>query len=376
MAEAGWLHRFVSGYSRMGRNPNPLDLQHCIKRIDKWQTAYVMGLRGRLPVGLTDRLAYRAKQALDYGSLEPAAESDLFIFYSGCGLNTHRRLSRNQVHPVSVVEAVNTHAAYQEQILREEYNKLGLPFRPFPAYEMRKRLSEYEEADAILCPSQAVKRSFIEQGYAANQIYVVPYGFNTIATPSDVDRDKSRFNLLYVGSLQVRKGIRYMVEAFEQIKHPSKQLDLVGPGNLRECLKGVKLPEGVRMLGVLKGEALGQAYRNASVFVQPSLEEGLSLVLGEALSFGLPVVATKATGVEELFIDGTCGYHVESGSVDALLAPLQRLADDPDERMRLSKASMEKAGALGGWEYTRGRLKEAIIRMKGTRPALAKELRC
>ncbi len=83
--------------------------------------------------------------------------------------------------------------------------------------------------------------------------------------------------------------------------------------------------------------------------VLPSVEEGLALVLGEAMSCGCPVIASENTGAADLLTDGVEGYVVPIRSATAITARLQTLADDPDGRRRMSQAARERMTTVRGW---------------------------
>jgi glycosyltransferase involved in cell wall biosynthesis len=90
------------------------------------------------------------------------------------------------------------------------------------------------------------------------------------------------------------------------------------------------------------------------VLALASVEEGLALVQGQALACGCPVVATTATGAEDLFSDGVEGFIVPDRDTDALASRLQQLADDPALRERMSAAALERVKTLGGWDHYGG----------------------
>jgi starch synthase len=121
--------------------------------------------------------------------------------------------------------------------------------------------------------------------------------------------------------------------------------------------------------GVLKGEALAQAYREASVFVLPTVEEGLALVLGEALSFGVPVIATDNSGAADLFESGREGFIVPIRDPAAITEKLQNLADDPALRERMSEAARGRAQTLQGWQSAGEKLVETLTNLAGKRQA-------
>jgi glycosyltransferase involved in cell wall biosynthesis len=142
--------------------------------------------------------------------------------------------------------------------------------------------------------------------------------------------DDGVFRVLYVGAISVRKGLRYLIEAFRQLKHPKKELWIVGPTINTRGLENLSLPEGVKFFGPLKGDDLQAVYLQATVFCLPSIEEGQALVLSEALTYGLPVIATENTGIEDLLDDGKGAMVVPIRDADAIGIWLKRLSDDSD----------------------------------------------
>jgi starch synthase len=357
LARAGCLHAFVSGFSRF--SPHAALAGVPVVRADHVQNLYLAALRLRAPVRMSEELAYLSKLWLDRASTAPARESDLFLCYSGAGLRTFEQLRGSRT--LAVVEAVNGHVLAQQRIMREETERLGLPLTGFPPREVARRVREYELADAILCPSGFVKETFVTQGVPADRVHVVPYGIpqpETEAPPHSSNDDT--FRVLYVGQITPRKGVRYLLDAFALLQHPKKELVVVGPRSSPSGLEDVTVPEHVRFAGVLKGEALARAYREASVFVLPTLEEGLALVLGEALAHGTPVITTVNSGGADLFQDGEEGFLTPIRDPAALAARMQQLADDPALRERMSHAALARGRALGGWEATERLLVETL----------------
>lgn len=347
LAQAGCLRAFVSGFSRFSSRAAIPEVGDRLVRADQLQNVYLLGLKVRLPDPATDMLAFCSRGWLDRKSERFARESDIFLFYNGAGLHSLRRLKGTNV--VCVAEAVSSHVLVQQRILQEEHKNLGIPFRPFPRYDVRRRVAEYTEAHAVLCPSAFVRDSLISEGVPLGNVMTVPYGF-TLRVSSSRKPDSDVFRILYVGQIHIRKGLRYLIEAFGRLKHPRKELLVVGPNTSITGITDLAIPSQVIFAGTLKGAALENAYRSANVFVLPSLEEGLALVIGEALSFGLPVIATVNTGWNDLFDDGVEGWHIPIRDPRAILARLQLLADDGELAERMSGAARKRAQELGGWD--------------------------
>ena len=356
--EAGCLRAFVSGFSRFSpRAPMP-DLGDKLIRADHLQNIYLASMRLRAPEWITRQLEYRTKIWMDWMSARPARESDVFLFYSGTGLRTASRLKGTRT--LRIMEAVNSHVRTQEQIMNEEYRRLGLRPRGFYHRDVARRVAEIETADAILCPSEFVRDSFIEQGVPKERILKVPYGFEP---QQDIKRSEPRddaFRVVYVGQISVRKGLRYLFQAFEALRHPRKELWIVGPRASATGIEDISPPAGTRFLGVLKGEALSNAYRSSTVFVLPSIEEGLGLVAGEAMSFGLPVVTTVNTGTSDLFTDGIEGFQVPVRDPAAITEKLQMMADSPEILARMSAAAAERIRSISSLEETGRKLVEVL----------------
>jgi starch synthase len=356
LARTGCLRAFVSGFSRFSPRAALPDVP--MVHADHIQNLYLAALRFHAPARVSEELAYISKLWLDRRSLAPARQSDLFLFYSGAGLRTMRRLRGSKT--VCVVEAVNSHVLVQKRIMDEENRTLGLPLTGFPPREVARRVREVENADAVVCPSHFVKDSFVSEGFPADRVHVVPYG---IPPPEPVEpraADDGTFRVLYVGQLSPRKGVRYLLDAFTRLRHPKKELVLVGPRSQPSGLEGVPIPDGVRFAGVLKGAELARAYRDASVFVLPTLEEGLALVLGESLAHGTPVIATVNSGGADLFTDGTEGFLVPIRDPEALAQRMQLLADDPALRAQMSQAALARLHKLGGWDRAEQLLVETL----------------
>jgi glycosyltransferase involved in cell wall biosynthesis len=368
LARAGSLHRFVSGFSRFGPGAALPELGDRLLRADLLQNFYLASLRFRAPVAMSEELAYWSKIRLDHVSEKPASASDVFLFYNGAGLRTSRRLGANGA--VRVVEAVNSHVLEQEEIMREEHRRLGLPPPRFHSRETARRVEEYAVADAVLCPSGFVKESFLRRGFSAERIFVVPYGMSLSETPDEsAPVHDETFRVLYVGQISPRKGLRYLFEAFSGLRHPRKELVIVGPAGQPSGLENIVPPPGTIFRGVLKGEALARAYREASVFVLPTVEEGLALVLGEALSFGAPVIATDHSGAADLFTPGREGFIVPIRDPGAITEKLQQLADDPALRERMSTDARARARTLRGWESAGQKLVETLAALAKKRRA-------
>jgi starch synthase len=355
----GALNAFVSGFSRLSPRAALPEIGDAMKRHDMVQTLFVLSDRAKLPAGVVTYLEESSHRVLDHASYKWAVESDVFIYYRLTGHRTTQRLRREGAKTLCVLEEVNTHVLFFHEVLREEYEKLGLGKYPLREETQGRMLEAYDQADYILCPSSFVARSFVAKGVAPEKLIMVNFGFKqpdtrTVELPERSSQEI--FRLLYVGQLHYRKGLRYAIEAFGKLRHPRKEFVIVGPTTPITGLEGLSMPKAVRFTGVLKGAELDQAYRSASVFVLPTLEDGSALVQGEAMAAGLPVVTTTHSGSDEFISDGIEGIVVPPADSRALVEAFEKLADSPSLRKQMGAHAQSAVEKIGDWDVAAGKL--------------------
>ncbi len=226
-----------------------------------------------------------------------------------------------------------------------------------PAWKLARKEQEVELADRILVPSDQVRRSLLAANIPAEKIAVVPFG-----APGDRFQPRPKpdrtFRALFVGRVGPRKGVHYLLPAWQQLRLPDAELWLIG---VNEFPPGWLAPyaDCIRYIPSIPHATLPDYYPLASVFVFPSLLEGLALVLLEAMACGLPVIATAASGATELIDDGVEGWLIPSGDRDALAAKLAWCYEHPDELAAMGRAARRKAEQFT-WARYRERLRGAI----------------
>lgn len=141
------------------------------------------------------------------------------------------------------------------------------------------------------------------------------------------------------------KGLDYLVGIAKTIPRDWK-ISLAGSGTdeeiqkLNKLIMKNKIENQVVLQGALNGEALNQHYINSSIFIMTSRWEGFGLVLTEAMSFGLPVIAFHTSGSDEVIQDNKFGFLVEQGNIDKFSEVLNKLINSQDLRNEYSKKSL------------------------------------
>src|SRR5262249_39296909 len=170
---------------------------------------------------------------------------------------------------------------------------------------------EYAAADVITVPSNFCVRSFVEMGVPPQKIRKIVYGVDLSRFRKVADPQPDGFDVLFVGQVSFRKGVPYLLEAFAGLKHPRKRLRIVGAmqPEMKVFLQN-KHFENVEFLGPLPQRDLIPFMSASHVMVLPSIEDGLGLVLGQAMACGCPIICSTNTGGGGLLSAGQGGFVV------------------------------------------------------------------
>jgi alpha-maltose-1-phosphate synthase len=319
----------------------------------------VLGRAGSLPRWLDDELGYQNALRFDDWTARRVGEIDALIGLSGSSLKTGRMLQ--QRGGKFICDRGSTHHSYQAAIVADEFQRWGVPAPHTDSRDTVREEAIYEVADAVTVPSSFARRSFLEMGVPPDKVHTIPYGVRLEAFNKVADPPRDVFQVLFVGNVSLRKGVPYLLQAFERLKHPAKRLRVVGSMSAEMSQVLSRLPQKhVEFLGSLPQAELPRLMSESHVMVLPSIEEGLALVQGQALACGCPVLASTNTGSDDLFTDGVEGFIVPIRDVEALTDRLQRLVDEPDLQRRMSEAALARVQHLGGWRQY-GDLWESLL---------------
>jgi glycosyltransferase involved in cell wall biosynthesis len=300
----------------------------------------------------SDQLAYANTILFDewLNQRLPVEGIDALIALSGAGLKTGRRLQKQGA--VFICDRGSTHQRVQESLLNEEFRRWGIqPTISDSLDALFDREAEmYEAADAVTVPSSFAARSFVESGIAKEKVHVIPYGVRLEKFKKVADPPRDRFEVLFVGQIGLRKGVPYLLHAFAGLRHPRKRLRFVGSvdPHIQRVLE--RLPQDqVEFLGTQPQAEVARSMSSSHLLVLPSIEEGLSLVLGQAMACGCPVLASTNTGAGDLICEAVEGFIVPIRDAKMLEIRMQQLADEPQLQRRMSEAALARVRSLGGW---------------------------
>jgi glycosyltransferase involved in cell wall biosynthesis len=294
-------------------------------------------------------MQWRAVNAIDRHVARRMRSPTTVVSMSGGGLSAGKRAM--ELGGAYICDRGSTHIRFQDSILREEYALWGMEFVGVDPRIFAKEEAEYALADRITVPSRFCHRSFLEAGVPAEKLRVIPYGGRLDRFKPEGQPDAEAFTIVFVGGVSVRKGIPYLLKAFARIAHPRKRLKLIGvvPPESEALLRRLPL-DNVEFLGAVPNLELARHYSTADVMVLPSLEEGLALVMAEAMACGCPVIASENTGALDLFTEGEHGRIVPVRSVAALVDALESIVQDRVAARDMGGRARAQIQSLGGYD--------------------------
>lgn len=280
---------------------------------------------------------------------------DIFVVWANYGLASIEQARKRKA--LIIIESGSAHIKEQAELLAGEYANNEITNTPVNPKTIARVTQEYAAADYITVPSSFARNSFIKHGIPAEKLLMVPCGMNLgpfLASSATEPRDK-KFRVIFVGLLCLRKGVHYLIEAWNNLDLPEDQCELLLIGTLHadlsHVLKGKKLKRNIIFYGATSQENVRKLYTQSSVFVLPSIEDGFGMVMGEAMAAGLPVICTTNTAAGDLVIDGQTGSIIPPGNTQALASSMAWYYHYPEACIVMGNAGKQCVPAFSNQAY-------------------------
>jgi glycosyltransferase involved in cell wall biosynthesis len=197
--------------------------------------------------------------------------------------------------------------------------------RSFGTHVLGRYLAEYEHADRVYAASRYTLESFLEQGMPAEKLATFPLTPDLRYGPRELDPQRASFDIVYVGSLSVAKGVPLLIDAVRRLPHTDLRLILVGRWKSRGVRRFVESACAAdTRIFVSPGDPLPHL-RGAAVCVHPTYEDGFAYAPAEALACGVPVLVSEDTGMKEMVLEGVNGMVLSTGDAAALTEAIDAL---------------------------------------------------
>lgn len=261
-------------------------------------------------------------------------------------------------------------ALYEEQIEQEEEenwtNWSLAPRTPFyqssTFQEWREiQLAEWQLADTVIVASQYSFRAIaLVEPTVKPKLRVVPLTVNLSAyfpyqRVRDYQGDRP-LRVLFVGTVNLRKGIPYLLSAFQKIKPDAAQLRVVG-GIQIKAERIAQFQDQVIFEGPVPHVQIPKIYSEADLFIFPTISDGFGAVMLEAMATGLPVIATDYCG--DIVEDGVNGYQIPIRQPDAIVEKIYHLIQEPELLTHLSQGAIATSQQYSLQKY-QSRLSKAL----------------
>jgi glycosyltransferase involved in cell wall biosynthesis len=232
----------------------------------------------------------------------------------------------------------------EEEIVRAEHKaqpEFESDWRPAPPEYWQNWREECELADIIIVNSDWSRQASERAGANRQKLSFIPLAYEPPVDDSPTTHKyPDRFTperplrVLFLGQVNLRKGVARLLEAAQVLRDEPVEFWMVGP---RQCRPPEQLRRlrNVRWFGRVAHANAAQYYRDADIFILPTLSDGFALTQLEAQAHGLPVIASRRCG--EVVRDGINGLVLEEPTPDPIVATLQLCLRNPDQLAQFSE---------------------------------------
>ena len=223
----------------------------------------------------------------------------------------------------------------------------------------------WKDSQKVISNSQGLKELALESN-PKQPIDIIYNGIDIEKFKPDASLKNSDYFIITPGASRItsRKGLEYLIEAVHKLslKYPQIRLKIMGDGEgekikLEKMVKDFNIQDKVEFLGRIPREKTFSYYQEADVFVLPSLNEGMSNAMLEALSTGLPIIATDTGGSKELIKEGENGYILKMKDSQDIAEKIEKLINNSELRESMGENSRKKALGMS-WESVAGKYKK------------------
>lgn len=373
LAQEGLLHQAIHSWPGF-RIDQGEPLTRSIKRgaprpVYGHTTRLTWGLWRRLPLyGRTETPKAWLFDLFDRLAEAALLPCDLFVGWSQLSLRSLERArllgARTLLeHPMSHVDTWM--AIVEDECRRFPNGKIAAAQALFPYALVRRMREECHVAERISVLSSYAQKTFLRAGISADRLVTVPMGVDPERfVPRRGGKPQKR--ALFVGRLELLKGVPYLLSAFCKLKEG--ELWLAGPvlEEIRPVLdRATAGCTRIRVLGEVPKENLPALYQEVDVLVFPSLNDAFGLVLLEAMASGLPVIATDHSAGADLVTHEKDGFLVPIRHAEAIETYLERLFASEDQRRQMGQEARAKVVAHFTWADYARRIHRAFFPTQG-----------
>ena len=251
-----------------------------------------------------------------------------------------REAKKNRIKVITF--ATSAHIDYTKKLMKEEYNKYSLEYNPLHLIFEESNRASYKESDMIFARSEYTRKTLIESGIPKEKIYKKPIDvfYNSEKFKPTTRKNSNIFRTIFVGQISFAKGVHYLLESWEELNLPNAELLMCG--DIEELFKKTFNKyfnnKSIKFLGRVNPLTYLQ---KSDIFCFPSLTEGCSQSIVEAMACGLPVIATENSG--SLARHGKEGFVVPIRDSKSFTKYIKYFYDNPDKTKEMGCNGIKQA---------------------------------
>lgn len=273
----------------------------------------------------------------------------LLIGLSGTGYKGGKLLKENEKY--YIFDRGSPEIRYVDSLNKDLSETFGCKRKAIHPRLIDNETKEAEIAHQIVVPSTFCKYTYEKAGYDSKKITVIPYGADLMEFSGGGIRENRGYTYLFCGNFSFMKGASHLVDIFTGHEAPGR-LKVVGnvEDDIKEYLTGKDISR-IDFEGIVSRKEVSNYMRSATCLLLPSYQDGLAMVIPQALACGLPVIASKQSGAPEYIQDGINGLILRSVSSSEIMRCMDLLEGlTKSEYLDMSERCAESMCKVGGWE--------------------------
>lgn len=292
----------------------------------------------------------------------------IFWGFQGSCLESLKAAKQKRI--IAVLELATGHVKTAITILEEEKRKNpewsdSISNLYFPDWYLRRLEEEPFVADYCIVASEFCKKTLEEVGIESKKILTLPLGADLEKFKFKERALKYPFQILFVGGVGQRKGIKYLFEALKLLNSDKIRLKIIGPivGSGKEFKKYSRFYD---YLGVLGQEDIVKHMYESDCLVLPSLFEGFGLVIPEAMATGMPVIASQNSAAPDIIREGVDGFILGTEDVNGLAEKINWMVSNRRKTVEMGISAALRAKEFS-WDKHREKLGELLSKIENGR---------
>lgn len=264
--------------------------------------------------------------------------SDYYIIgFGGSFCKLIKKAKKNNIKTIYFLN--NSSPSFREKI-KKEYRQLGLlsHYNKEEITITRKINQNIQDADYIGCISSFQRKTYVDEGILDDKkAFTTIMGVDTqIFYKKKIMNNK--FIVIAVGNEFVRKGFKYLIEGFNNLKLSNSELWIICGDNINLIKKISKLEKNNLIIKPVSEFELPNLYNQASVFCLPTLEEGAPAVITQAMACGLPVILTRNCQGPDIINNSQNGFIIDDRDSSIISEKIKFFYDNPKKRIEMGNS--------------------------------------